>query len=142
MDQILSHLSLSWAIFAALMIVIEVAVPHFGCLFPGIAAGVAMAFSFQFSTTVQLGVFSVVLVAGVVLLRPWLLKQTRSSAGVPARTFALLGRHAVVTTAANPGEMGRVSIDGQDWAMRSDKKLSVGDEVKVKTVDGIVLIVN
>jgi membrane protein implicated in regulation of membrane protease activity len=141
MDLILTHLTLTWAVLAAILIVIEVAVPHFGCLFPGIAALAALLASFQLSVTVQLLVFTVTLVLGIFLLRPWLLKRTHSSPGVASRTSHLIGKTGVVTLSALPGAMGRVTVEAQDWAVRSTDKLQLGDEVEVKTVDGIVLIV-
>ena len=140
MDLLLTHLPLAWAIFSALMIVMEVMVPHFGCLFPGIAAMAAFGASFVTAPAIQFLIFSVVLILGVVFLRPWFQKKNHKSVGVPARAHSLIGKHGIVTVVTTK-ELGRVMVEGQDWAMHSEDKLKIGDEVKVKTVDGIVLIV-
>ena len=65
----------------------------------------------------------------LVLLR-WS-KRRRSSVGAEA----LVGRRAVV---ANPRQ---VRIAGELWEARSERPLAAGDEVVVRSVDGLTLVV-
>ena len=44
--------------------------------------------------------------------------------------------------AINPGELGRVRVDGLDWQARAETPLPEGSKCRVTEVDGAVLIVD
>jgi membrane protein implicated in regulation of membrane protease activity len=59
-------------------------------------------------------------------------KRRRSPVGAEA----LVGQHAVVTSP------GQVRVAGELWEFRSDEPLAVGEEVVVRSVDGLTLEVS
>jgi membrane protein implicated in regulation of membrane protease activity len=60
-------------------------------------------------------------------------KRRRTSVGVET----LVGRQAVVVRALTP--RGQVKLDGEVWEARADYDLLPGDEVVVRSVDGLLL---
>src|SRR5947208_894193 len=101
--------------------------------------GAAATAFLGYGVPVQFGTFVLVLVLSIALLRTRLLARL-SGRGVPSRTDALLGRHAIVTHAIDPTVgAGRVNVAGEDWAARSGEAIAAGDRVRVVGADGIVL---
>ena len=70
------------------------------------------------------------------------LVQRFSGRGVPSRTDPLIGATGEVTETLDPVRgMGRVIVNGQDWAARSSAPVPAGAQVEVVAADGIVLVV-
>jgi membrane protein implicated in regulation of membrane protease activity len=67
----------------------------------------------------------------------WLWWSKRRRATVGAET--LVGRHAVVSADCMP--QGQVRVAGEIWGARCDAGASVGDEVVVRELDGLTLVV-
>jgi membrane protein implicated in regulation of membrane protease activity len=138
---LLSELSaFVWLAVAFVAAIIEVSVPHFGFAFVGAGAiAAAVAAFLGFGVPVQFGTFVLVLVLSIALLRSQLLARL-SGRGVPSRTEALVGRHAIVTHDIDPtAGTGRVNVAGEDWAARSAESITAGARVRVVGADGIVL---
>jgi membrane protein implicated in regulation of membrane protease activity len=129
-----------WLAVAFVSAVVEVSVPHFGFAFVGAGAVAAAAAAFLgYTVPTQFGTFVVVLVVSIALLRSQLLARL-GGRGVPSRTEALVGRHAIVTHDIDPTlGTGRVSVAGEDWAARSGEAIAAGARVRVVGSDGIVL---
>jgi membrane protein implicated in regulation of membrane protease activity len=70
----------------------------------------------------------------VVMLR-WS-RRRRAATGAEA----LIGETAVVVTPCRP--LGQVRIEGERWAARSEAGADPGDEVVVRAVDGLTLLVD
>jgi membrane protein implicated in regulation of membrane protease activity len=70
----------------------------------------------------------------IVMLR-WS-RRRRAATGAEA----LVGRTAVVATPCHP--LGQVRIAGELWAARSESGADPGDEVVVRGVDGLTLLVD
>lgn len=62
-------------------------------------------------------------------------KRRESAVG----TEALIGRRAIVSSECRP--IGQVRVAGELWQARCDLGADVGDEVIVKAVDGLTLVV-
>ena len=139
--MLLSELSaLVWLAVAFVAAVVEVSVPHFGFAFVGAGAIAAAAAAFLgFSVPAQFATFVFVLTVSIALLRSRLLGRL-GGRGVPSRTEALVGRHAIVTHDIDPTlGTGRVNVAGEDWAARSADAIAAGARVRVVGCDGIVL---
>jgi membrane protein implicated in regulation of membrane protease activity len=65
----------------------------------------------------------------------WWSKQRKSVVGVEA----LIGRRALVAAECRP--LGQVRVVGELWQARCDPGADVGDEVIVKALDGLTLVV-
>jgi len=70
----------------------------------------------------------------VVVFRVWS-QRRRARVGVEM----LVGRTAVALGLLSPG--GQVRIDGEIWEARSERAVARGDEVVVRGVEGLVLVV-
>jgi membrane protein implicated in regulation of membrane protease activity len=141
-NEILSRPALFWILVAALFALAEMLVPFFGFIFASAAAVVA-AFTAAWAAgwEIQLIVFSVILVFGVLLLRPRIVSRIhRGSKGVPSRTHELVGKKGILTAPVEPDAAhGRVWVEEQDWAAQAEEPLAAGTEVQVEGSDGIVL---
>ena len=135
----------SWALWVMLGIasaVIEVLIPSFTFIFVSFAALVTALASLGCGWGMQIGVFGLVLLLSVLLLRPKCLERFQRQKKIPSRAQALLGRNGQVTEAIDPlTRMGRVTVDGQDWAAHCDQALEVGKAIRVDGSDGIILTV-
>lgn len=144
MTSIQSQIPLIWLALAIALAVIEIMVPAFGFIFGTLAALVTAALTavIPIPWPLQLVVFALVLILGLVLLRPRLLAKIQSQKRPDSRSEKLIGRRGQVTQAIQPGQgMGRVLVEGEDWAARSESALPEGAPIEVKDCDGIVLIV-
>jgi len=132
--------SLSWLAVALVAAILEISLPHFGCVFvsAGAVAAAAAAF-FGFGVAAQIGAFVVVMTVSIVALRQNLLARLGGQ-GVPSRTEPLVGRHGQVTHAIDPVlGTGRITVGGEDWAAHSAEPLPTGTKIRVVAADGIVL---
>lgn len=139
--MLLSELSaFVWLAVAFVAAVVEVSIPHFGFAFVGAGAIAAAATAFLgYTVPTQFATFVVVLTVSIALLRSRLLGRL-GGRGVPSRTEALVGRHAIVTLDIDPTiGTGRVNVAGEDWAARSVEAIAAGARVRVVGSDGIVL---
>ncbi|MEO8909816.1 MAG: NfeD family protein [Gemmatimonadaceae bacterium] len=134
--------ALVWMVIAVVALAIEATNLNLIFLFGGVAALLA-------GTLAALGVpvagqivgFALATLVLPALLRPRLLRRL-SGVGVLSRTDALIGQMARVTTAIDPiNGMGRVMVQGHDWAASSTEEILEGAAVEILGADGIVLLV-
>jgi membrane protein implicated in regulation of membrane protease activity len=130
-----------WAIVAMVAAAIEIVTPQFGVIFISAGGiGAALVAFLGGGLVWQILTFSVVLVAGLVFLRPIMVGWLSHAPGVPSRTAPLIGKRAIVTESIDPTRgQGRVTVNGEDWAARSTSAIATGVEVRVVAADGIVL---
>jgi membrane-bound serine protease (ClpP class) len=74
-------------------------------------------------------------VSEVIVFR-WWSQRRRARVGVDA----LVGRRAVALSTLAPSG-GQVRIDGEIWRARSESRVTRGDEVVVREVEGLTLVV-
>ena len=87
--------------------------------------------------------FAVFVVLGIILLittRPILNKLI-----VPKKSKTnldrVIGMNGIVTESISKNNVGEVKVDGKRWSAISNKKIDVGEEVIIKDIDGVKLIV-
>ncbi len=137
-----SHPWACWTLLALLFGILEVTLPAFAFSFASIAAALAALVSLQFGVTLQAVSFAVTTLLALFLLRPYLLKKFRPGVPMPSRADALIGAQGQVTEPLDIATLsGRVLVNGQDWAARSEAPLVRGQNIIVQHHDGIVLIV-
>ena len=91
----------------------------------------------------QFGTFVVVSTVVLLLVRPLALKRARHEK-IPTNADMSIGKTAVVIREIdNERGMGRVELDGQDWAAVSvtGEVIPVGHRVTVQRIEGVKLIV-
>ena len=135
-------MTLIWIGLAIVAIGVEFVVTSFIFLFVGVAALVAaLLAALAIGLPAQIVVFALLALLLPVLLRRNLV-QRFSGRGVPSRTDQLIGATGEVTETLDPVRgMGRVIVNGQDWAARSSAPVPAGAMVEVVDADGIVLVV-
>jgi len=134
---------LAWLLLAIALLCIELAAVSLISIFGALAALVAAALAYIGTPTpLQVLAFALTALLLPVLLRRRLLQRV-AGRGVPSRTDALAGALGEVTEAVDPIRgKGRVNVNGQDWATRSDAPIPLGTIVRVNSADGIVLHVS
>ena len=132
--------SLTWLGLALVAAVLEISLPHFGCMFISLGAVAAAAVAYLgYGIPAQIGTFVVVMTVSLVALRQNMLSRLGGQ-GVPSRTEPLVGRHGQVTHEIDPTiGTGRINVGGEDWAARCAETVPTGTKVRVVAADGIVL---
>ena len=89
---------------------------------------------------IQITVFIIVSVLSLILTKP-LVEKFKAFDTEPTNTDRVIGKIAEVTKDITPNNFGEVKIFENYWTAVSDKKIKAGSKVKVKSIDGVKLIV-
>lgn len=135
-----------WAIFALIMIVVEIFTLGFAAICPAIgAAAAAVTSAATDSLAWQTGIFALFTLLSFLFVRPFINRALMRRKNVPkSGVEALIGREAMVEVTINPDTgTGRVTIDGDSWkAVSNDgNTIEKGEKVEVLKVDSIILTV-
>ena len=135
--------SIFWLIAAIVFVGVEAATTALVSVWFAVGAVAALVASlFTQSLGVQLVVFAVVSAIALAVMVPALAKRRGQHAAPVTNGSPLsIGKQGVVLRAINPGELGRVHVDGLDWQAKSETPLAAGEKCEVKDVDGAVLVV-
>ena len=90
------------------------------------------------SLSLQLGVFVLVSIISLVVLRDILMKL-KDKKMIPTNLDRVIGDVGIVTEEINPFGIGEVKVDGKRWSAISDKKIEVNSKVKILAIDGVKL---
>lgn len=135
-----------WFILSAAMFVAEFMIVGFYTLVISVAAlAAAITGLFTDSLLVQVIVFSITGVVGLIYIRPFLQKKFRVNETVKrSGVDALIGEHATVKIAITPEQKGRIRLKHEDWAAASanGESFAAGDEVVVERIEGVTAIVS
>ena len=136
--------SIFWLIAAIVFVGVEAATTALVSVWFAVGAVAALVASlFTQSLGVQLVVFAVVSAIALAVMVPALAKRRGQHAAPVTNGSPLsIGKQGVVLRAINPGELGRVRVDGLDWQARASVALPEGARIRVDDVDGAVLIVS
>jgi membrane protein implicated in regulation of membrane protease activity len=139
----LSHPWALWLLVAVVSGLLEVSVPYFTFTFVSLASLVAMCAAICAGNwIVQFLSFAVALVLFLMILRPRMLSRLHKSHAMPSRSQALVGCFGEVTESIDAATgTGRILVNGQDWAAKSEQIIAAGQRIVVEDHDGIVLIV-
>jgi membrane protein implicated in regulation of membrane protease activity len=139
---------LIWFLSAIVLVVAEMFTAGFwlACLAVGcVAAGLVGLVPFA-GLTLQTVAFAATSLAGMIGLRPLMLRRFQLGPGSEVRTGvdALLGKTGIVLERIDPASrQGRVKVEGEDWrgASIDDTPIEAGARVTVIQVDGTTLVV-
>ena len=90
------------------------------------------------SISLQLGVFVLVSVISLAVLRDVLIK-VKDKRMIPTNLDRVIGDVGIVTEEINSFDVGEVKVDGKRWSAISDKKIEVNSKVKILAIDGVKL---
>lgn len=135
-----------WALAGIILMICEFAVPGLILFFFGLGALITalLAWLFDFSLTVQLGVFAAASLVSLFTLRRLLKtiftgRETASSEDALSETLA--GEEGVVSERIQPGMPGKVKLHGTDWKAESEETLEAGQAVVVENQRSLTLVV-
>lgn len=137
---------LIFLLLAVVLLVAELFAPGIGVFAALGAASLVLSGLFLFRDTAGLGVSLVVmlptalLVGGGTVLAGRLALRARRAPSTTTGTGALVGK--VVTVRQSSGSTGQAHLEGAWWNLRTDgEPLHPGDQVRVRSVDGLDLVV-
>ena len=143
-EMLVQWLPMVWLLVAVIFGVVEAATVQLMSIWFALGAVAAMVSALLgASVWVQFGVFLAVSILVLAFTRP-LVKKVLKVGRVHTNADSLVGRIAAVTVEiAGPGEVGRVLVDGQDWAAVSEEGIPIapGERVLVKGIEGVKLVV-
>ncbi len=134
----------TWWVFGVLFVIVEILVPGFVFLWLGVSAGV-MGFVYLLlpglSAAAQITIFAVLSVVSVVVGRAYLRKHPTKTddSGLNRRSAQYIDR---VFTLDEPivNGLGKLIVDDSMWKI-SGPDMPAGTQVRVTTVEGVILIV-
>jgi len=131
-----------WLIIIIVLSFVEAATVNLVSIWFIVSAFIAMILSFftipmiwQFGVFVLFGVF--LMITTKPILKNWLkLREVKTN------TDRVLGMIGIVTEEITKNHIGEVKVDGKKWSAISTKKIPVGEEVIIDSIDGVKLKVH
>lgn len=135
--------SILWLAAVAAFIAVEAATTALISVWFAAGAGAALLVSFFTDNVgIQFVVFAAVSAVALAIVVPTLAKHRREHKPPVTNGSPLtIGKRGVVLAAINPGELGRVRVDGLDWQAKSAEPLPAGSKCCVQGVEGAILVV-
>jgi membrane protein implicated in regulation of membrane protease activity len=136
-----------WLVLGLLLLGAEMlASSGFYLLFLGLAAmvvGAVTGLGFMEPTWIQWLVFSILSIVFVVVLRPQLIRQSKTQVHTSDNVDTLIGETAVLLQDLSPGTVGKAELRGAVWSVRNagQAPLTKGQRSRVVRVDGLMLLV-
>lgn len=144
MEMLIQWLPMVWLLVAVIFAVVEAATVQLMSIWFALGAVAAMVAALLGANVwVQFSVFLIVSILVLACTRP-ITKKVLRIKQVHTNADSVVGRIAAVTVEiAGPGEVGRVLVDGQDWAAVSEDGSPIhrGEKVLVKAIEGVKLVV-
>ena len=139
------HLWVVWLIAAAVLGVAELLTTTLALALVAVGAlAAALASALGASGGIQIVVFIVVSLVGVVLIRPLGLKRLQRHPTLRTGTAVLVGKTGYVLADVSP-HGGRIRIGGEEWSARPYDEMSVipsGSTVDVLQITGATALVH
>ena len=135
--------SILWLVAVAVFAAVELSTTALVSIWFAVGAVAALLVSFApVGFGWQLLVFAVVSAVVLAVMVPRLAaRRAKNQPPVTNGSPLTIGKQGTVLRAIEPGDLGRVHVDGLDWQARSDTPLPAGSKCRVTDVDGFVLIV-
>lgn len=90
------------------------------------------------SVTVQIGVFVLVSVVVLLIMKPLINKFSKPQI-IPTNLDRVIGKVGIITEDSGPLKVGEVLVDGKKWSAISAKKIKKDCHVKILSIDGVKL---
>lgn len=134
-----------WFLIGLIFALLELGLPGLIIIFFGIGAWITSLTSLVFDLSVgsQILIFVISSVLALIFLRKWFQRKFFQSKGNVSSDDddELTGKRAKAQTAFNPGEVGKVELNGALWEATSDEPVSLGQMVEIINKKSIKLIV-
>ena len=134
-------MAIIWFVAFLLLLIIEIATINLVTIWFAFGAIAAMITTmFTDSVIIQVAVFLVVSIISLILTKP-IMKAFKKSEIEPTNSDRVIGKTGEVIKKISNNEYGEVKVFGSVWTASSKQELSVGDKVKVISIEGVKLIV-
>lgn len=130
-----------WLLLFIVLIIIELLTVNLTTIWFAFGSLVAYILSFFVSDTmIQTIVFLVSSIVFLIFTRS-IVKKFLLNKEVKTNADMLIGKTCVVTKEITKNETGEVKVNGQYWSAKANKKIKVGSEAKILSIEGVRLIV-
>lgn len=130
-----------WLLLFIVLIIIELLTVNLTTIWFAFGSLVAYILSFFVSDImIQTIIFLVSSIILLIFTRP-IVKKFLLNKDVKTNADMLIGKTCVVTKEITKNEVGEVKVNGQYWSAKANKKIKVGSEAKILSIEGVKLIV-
>lgn len=130
-----------WLVLVIILTIIEIATVNLLTIWFVASGIVAMILSFFIEDVAVVSTIFAIL--GIILLfasRP-IVKRLRSKDDTKTNLERIVGATGIVTEEIRKNTIGEIKVDGKKWSAISTRKIEVGEEVIVESIDGVKLVV-
>ena len=89
-------------------------------------------------SVIQIGVFVITSAISLAITRP-IVNKIKNKKIIPTNLDRVIGKVGIVTEEITRLEPGEVKVDGKRWSAISTKKIEVGRNVEILSIDGVKL---
>ena len=140
--EILSHPAVIWFLIGLGLLILELVLPGLVIMFFGAGAWVTAIASaiFDISLNMQILIFLVASLLGLVLLRKYIKKRffSKKDENAQDQLEEFIGRKAMAVEQFKDG-VGHVEFKGTRWSARSDEPVSEGQWVTILSQESLTL---
>lgn len=131
-----------WLVAAVIFLIIELATPTliFVCFVAGSVGGGLYSFFFPESYYAQIGIFVVVSIVLLPMMRKFA-KKISTEDSLKSNVDALIGKIGLVTKTIDPDLGGQIRIEGEVWIAGANEEIVENEKVEVVSVTGTKLYV-
>lgn len=138
----MENMQIVWLVALVVFLVVEgltaVVVSIWFCA--GALVALLVSLAWPNAIIAQVAAFLIVSFLALLALRP-LFRKLVGNKRVHTNADANIGKNCQVVVEVQPGRFGRVRLEGQEWAAKSDYVLPVGTWCRVEAIEGVKLVV-
>ena len=134
-------MTIFWGLAFLVFIVIELATVNLVTIWFAVGSLITLFVSLYIDSEItQIIIFIIASLVSLVVTKP-IASKLKIRNIEPTNSDRYVGKNGEVTKKITPKEKGEVKVLGTIWTAVSDETLEVGEEIKVKKIDGVKLIV-
>lgn len=134
-------MTMFWGLAFLVFIVIELATVNLVTIWFAVGSLITLFVSLYVdSEIIQIIIFIIASLVSLVVTKP-IASKLKIKNIEPTNSDRYVGKSGEVTKKITPKEKGEVKVLGTIWTAVSDETLEVGEEIKVKKIEGVKLIV-
>ena len=134
-------MTMFWGLAFLVFIVIELATVNLVTIWFAVGSLITLFVSLYVESEImQIIIFIIASLVSLIITKP-IASKLKIRNIEPTNSDRYVGKNGEVTTKITPKEKAEVKVLGTIWTAVSDETLEVGEEIKVKKIDGVKLIV-
>ena len=134
-------MTMFWGLAFLVFIVIELATVNLVTIWFAVGSLITLFVSLYVESEImQIIIFIIASLVSLIITKP-IASKLKIRNIEPTNSDRYVGKKGEVTKKITPKEKGEVKVLGTIWTAVSDETLEVGEEIRVKKIDGVKLIV-